>query len=73
MAEYEDERRFDVTREFTPRPLRDDEEGSCTPTSTSDVELAWDPVTRTLLAQVSYLGGPCWCDAVTLAYTYRVR
>ncbi|MBA3463788.1 MAG: hypothetical protein H0T46_27780 [Deltaproteobacteria bacterium] len=66
------ERRFDVTKEFTPRPLRDDEEGSCTPTETVGISLAFDPATRTLLAQVSYMGGPCWCDSVMLPYTYRL-
>ena len=67
------EQRFDVTKEFTPRPLRDDEMGSCTPTATVDISLAFDPPTRTLLAQVSYMGGPCWCDAEMIAYTYRIR
>jgi hypothetical protein len=67
------ERRFDVTREF-PWSERDIERAgeTCKPTSTSSTALAWDPTTHTLLAQVGFMGGPCWCDEEILAFTYHL-
>ncbi|MEO7096924.1 MAG: hypothetical protein ABI175_26935 [Polyangiales bacterium] len=66
------QRRFSVAREFPNRKL-DPEVDSCEPSTTGDITVGWDATTRTLLAEVSYEAGPCYCGSTTVDYVQHVR
>lgn len=66
------QRRFSVAREFPNRKL-DPDVDSCEPMHTGNMTIAWDAQTRTILADVSYGAGPCYCGDTDVAYVQRVR
>jgi hypothetical protein len=83
-AEYEDDavrvidratntvlwqRRFSVAAEFPNRKLDGDH---CEPIAVSNVAVAWDPPTRTAVAQVTYRHGPEFCGDSAREYVVQV-
>lgn len=65
------ERRYDVAAQFPNRKLDPDTE-SCDPTGTHWIDAWWDARTRTLLTEVGYGAGPCYCDDVAVEYVTRL-
>ena len=66
------QRQFSVAREFPNRKL-DPDADSCEPMHTGGMSISWDAQTRTILAEVSYGAGPCYCPDTTVDYVQRVR
>lgn len=65
------QRRFPVEAEY-PQAAHDPEQEGCYPSSTRAVSLAWDPTTRTVLAETSYASGPCYCGDEIKYYVTRL-
>jgi hypothetical protein len=66
------QRRFSVAREFPDRKP-DPDVDSCVPIHTRGMTISWDAQTRTILAEVSYGAGPCYCPDTTIDYVQHVR
>lgn len=65
------QRRFPVEAEY-PHAAHDSEQEGCYPTSTRAIGLAWDALTRTVVAEVSYASGPCYCGDDIKFYVFRL-
>jgi hypothetical protein len=65
------QRRFPVEAEY-PQAAHDPEQEGCYPSSTRAVTVAWDPTTRTVLAETSYASGPCYCGDEIKYYVTRL-
>ena len=66
------QRRFDVAREFS-NLKHDPDVDSCEPSRTGGITMSWDAPTRTIVAQVSYESGPCYCPGTAVDYVQHVR
>jgi hypothetical protein len=65
------EHHYDVAVQFPNRKL-DPDVDSCEPGHVSSMSAWWDAPTRTLLTQVSYGAGPCYCDNVDVNYVVKL-
>jgi len=63
--------RFPVEAEYPLAGHALEQEG-CYPASTRAIGLAWDAPTRTVVAEVSYASGPCYCGDDVSFYVFRL-